>query len=263
VVDRKSLYEGEIRHTLPTQASQALVQQVLHLLRTTLGAEDVRSAQAHISAADFFAHMGRVRKTLFEEPVYRGAVRSVLSEGGFEASRIAFDPPKLRIISHDGHRDPRSAPVYYPHRDTWYGHPQSLLVWWIPLHDLAADETFVFYPNCFRQAVPNDSETFDYQTWTRDLRIGWQDREAGRTVRYPGVVGEVDPGPPLGFSCRQGDNLVFSGAHFHCTLPQTSGRTRFSIDFRFVCLDDEVGGLGAPNVDNRSRGSALPDYVHP
>jgi hypothetical protein len=114
--------------------------------------------------------------------------------------------------------------------------------------------------------VPNDSEVFDYDAWVArgwSLKIGWQDIEAGRTARYPQVSGEFAPGKSVGFACRRGENLVFSGAHFHRTLPQMSGRCRYSLDFRVVHLDDHAAGLGAPNVDNRSRGSALRDYTMP
>src|SRR5207245_740340 len=120
--------------------------------------------------------------------------------------------------------------------------------------------TFVFYPECFRRAVPNDSERFDYDEWVRagwNLKIGWQDRDAGLRARYPGVVGAAWAGPAVGFACRRGDNLLFAGAQFHQTRRQAAGRTRFSLDFRIVELDDHAAGAGAPNVDNRSRGSAL------
>ena len=168
------------------------------------------------------------------------------------------------MVIHRGNEDPRAAPVYYAHRDTWYAHPQALITWWIPLFDLPAAETFVFYPACFQSPVPNDSEIFDYDAWVRDgwgLKIGWQDREAGRTARYPGVTGPVDEGPAAGFSCRAGDNLLFSGAQFHRTLAHAEGRTRYSLDFRMVHLGDHAAGMGAPNADNRSQGSCLPDYV--
>ena len=62
---------------------------------------------------------------------------------------------------------------------------------------------------------------------------------------------------------RRAETLLFSGSHFHRTLPQATGRARFSLDFRAVDLDDHARGAGAPNVDNRSRGSALVDYTMP
>jgi len=181
-----------------------------------------------------------------------------------DPARVAFDPLRLRVIRHRGHENPLAAPVYHPHRDTWYSHPRALIAWWIPLDDLAEDETFVFYPDRFAAPVDNDSEIFDYDDWVRDgweLKIGWQ--KLGTDARFPRSAPGVDGGRAIGFSCRTGENLVFSGAQFHATLPQATGRTRYSLDFRIVDLEDHGAGLGAPNVDNRSRGSALCDYVKP
>ena len=65
-----------------------------------------------------------------------------------------------------------AAPVYHPHRDIWYSHPAAMIVWWIPLDDLAPDETFELYPERFAAAVANDSEIFDYGDWVRDVTSG-------------------------------------------------------------------------------------------
>jgi hypothetical protein len=75
------------------------------------------------------------------------------------------------------------------------------------------------------------------------------------------VLGEPARGPAVGFACTRGQNLLFSGSQFHATVPQSRGLTRYSLDFRIVHLGDHECGLGAPNVDNRSTGSALVDYV--
>jgi hypothetical protein len=65
----------------------------------------------------------------------------------------------------------------------------------------------------------------------------------------------------VGFSAGAGDIVLFSGAHFHQTKNNTTGRTRFSLDFRTVDLEDHAAGVGAPNADNRSTGDATRDYV--
>jgi hypothetical protein len=263
---RQALYAGALAKLPATAASRAIVAAALALLREELGDGDPRTIPGTLDPAELFERVGRIRKRLYLEPRFHGLVRDVLGASGFDASRIAFDPLRLRVVAHEGHENPRAAPVYYPHRDTWYAHPQGILTWWIPLHDLAEDETFVFYPECFERAVPNDSEIFDYDAWVArgwSLKIGWQDLEAGRTARYPRAASDFAPGRAIGFACSGAENLVFSGAHFHETLPQMTGRCRFSLDFRIVHLADHAGGLGAPNVDNRSRGSALRDYTMP
>ena len=47
----------------------------------------------------------------------------------------------------------------------------------------------------------------------------------------------------------------------HSTVPNTSGVTRYSLDFRTVHLDDVWGGVGAPNVDSASTGTSMRDYL--
>lgn len=49
--------------------------------------------------------------------------------------------------------------------------------------------------------------------------------------------------------------------HLHSNVPNTSGRTRFSIDFHTVDVADIRVGLGARNVDGRSAGSSIRDFM--
>ncbi|HET9958459.1 MAG TPA: hypothetical protein VFQ61_28385 [Polyangiaceae bacterium] len=260
---RSALYAGDLFKLAPNATSLEMVAAVEQLLDVELGPEP-RQAASRMTDEEHFERVGRIRKQLFLQPSYHELVFRLLESLGQPRTGIAFDPLRLRCVLDGGHDNPRARAVYYPHRDTWYGHPAALITVWIPIYDLTAEETFVFYPERFTTPVPNNSEIFDYDEWVErgwGLKIGWQNRNAGIEARYPGVLGEVEPGPALGFSCRRGEILLFSGAQFHKTLPQRLGRTRFSLDFRFVSLADHEQGLGAPNVDSRSRGSALRDYV--
>jgi hypothetical protein len=262
---RDALYDGAIFLLDETDAAEALVEAAREVVVAELG-DAPRLAHERFDDVELFELVGRARRTLYMERRYHEMVREVIAAPGFDPGRVAFDPARLRVILHAGHTNPRAASVYYAHRDTWYGHPQSLITWWLPLDDLGAEETFVFYPERFDEPVPNDSEIFDYDEWVRrgwSLKIGWQDRDAGIEARYPGVTEEVDPGSEVAFRCHRGQNLLFSGAHFHQTREQALGTTRFSLDFRIVHLDDVEAGRGAPNVDSRARGTALGDYVHP
>ncbi len=54
---------------------------------------------------------------------------------------------------------------------------------------------------------------------------------------------------------------MFSGAHLHSSVPNVSGKTRFSIDFRSVHLDDVIAKRGAPNVDAYCTGTTMRDYL--
>jgi len=261
---RAALYAGEVHLLDAMPASERLVERVRGRLEAVLGAEP-RGAQHRMSNEELFARLGPLRREFYCDPIYNEALRELLLATGFQTSEVALDPLRLRVVRSRGDLEiPAARAVYYPHRDTWYAHPQTLIVWWIPLDDLAAEETFVFFPERFAVPVPNDSEQFDYDAWVADgweLKIGWQRKDSGLMARYPGLIGPVDAGRAVGFSCARAQSLLFSGAHFHQTLPQASGQTRFSLDFRLVHLGDEAAGVGAPNVDARARGSALRDYI--
>ncbi|HET6251490.1 MAG TPA: hypothetical protein VFE47_27645 [Tepidisphaeraceae bacterium] len=264
---RRAVYDGQIYLLPATDISRRLIADVLQLIEAELGQEGpVREAQFRLTGDELFRRIGRLRKVLYEETRFLQAMRDIVGEYGFDARRNAFDPLRLRVSTHRGFDNPKAAPIYYAHRDTWYSHPACQISWWIPLHDLPPEQTFVFFPDFLRQAVENNSGDFDYDTWTRDkksLRIGWQDPNAGTTSLYPGFHGTMGDARRVPFSCRAGEILVFAGAHLHQTVKNETGMTRFSVDFRTADVEDFRAGIGAPNVDNRSTGSALRDYFPP
>jgi hypothetical protein len=55
--------------------------------------------------------------------------------------------------------------------------------------------------------------------------------------------------------------IIFSGAQMHSSVPNTSGQTRFSIDFRTVHLDDVAAKRGAPNIDAACTGTTLGEFL--
>jgi len=59
-----------------------------------------------------------------------------------------------------------------------------------------------------------------------------------------------------------GQVLLFSGAQLHKSIPNTSGRARFSVDFRTVYTPDLMAGRGAPLVDVNCTGTAIRDFVN-
>lgn len=260
---RARLYRGDLFLLSATDASRTLASEARALLAGAVGG-DPRTAHERLSNDELFEKIGAIRRTLFLDPHFHQRVREVLASLGLDPQAHAFDPIRLRVVVHRGHENPLARAVYYPHRDTWYAHPQAVVAHWIPLDDLAPEETFVFYPERFQEPVANDSERFDYGSWVKDgwgRKIGWQNKRDGLDAHYPATLDAPDAGPAVGFSCRHGDNLLFAGAHYHRTLPQSLGRTRYSLDFRFVHLDEMTRGLGAPNVDSRCTGSAVVDYV--
>lgn len=58
-----------------------------------------------------------------------------------------------------------------------------------------------------------------------------------------------------------GGIILFSEAQLHPTVPNASGVTRFSIDFRTVHSGDLQARCGAPNVDSAPIGTNLRDFM--
>jgi len=81
------------------------------------------------------------------------------------------------------------------------------------------------------------------------------------TRKQPRAIHPVDREPAFRFVGRPGSIILFSGAHLHSTVPNTSGRTRYSIDFRTVNYTDVKTQVGAPNIDSHSPTSALRDFM--
>ncbi|MFY9227156.1 MAG: hypothetical protein WAQ98_31085 [Blastocatellia bacterium] len=262
---REQIYQGEVLCFPAIDVSKQLVSDVLTLLKEELG-EDVRTAQFRFSDEEFFEHIGKLRKIIYTQTHFHDLAKELLLALNFIPNENAFEPIRLRVITHKGHENPKAAPIYYAHRDTWYAHSQALITWWIPLHDLREEETFVFFPEYFNCPVKNGSEHFDYDQWMldkRQLTVGWQDKNAGSEAFYPSLMEEIDTNQKVGFSVQSSEIILFSGSCLHQTLNNLSGLTRFSLDFRTVDLKDHKENIGAPNIDNFSRGSAMKQYIYP
>ncbi|MEO1270513.1 MAG: hypothetical protein AAFX99_20690, partial [Myxococcota bacterium] len=158
---RDTLYRGTVLLLPGTPTSEALAAEVRAELEQALGPEP-RKAQFELSEEAFFARCGRLRNMFYNGARYHDAMRQMLRELDFEPEQTALEPIRLRIVAHGAAEDPKAAPVYYGHRDTWYAHPQQLITWWIPVHDVEELETFTFLPEYFDQEAPNDSDQFDY-----------------------------------------------------------------------------------------------------
>lgn len=256
---RNAIHAGAILRLPANDSSRSLAAMARELLRDGLGG-DAAQAQFRLTNEALQERLGAVRSTLARDARFLDAARAVVASAGQDPSTCAIDLPRLRAILHRGHEIPEAAAVYATHRDTWYANPQSQINWWIPLQAVTEEDSFSFFPELFDTPVQNSSERFDYREFAES--VGWQSAKGSSASVYPSTPAPPDSGA-VRFACEEAGLLVFSAAQLHRTHPHASGRTRFSIDFRTVFLDDHRNGIGAPNVDNRSTGSALEDYAVP
>src|SRR5262249_32453629 len=180
---------------------------------------------------------------------------------GCDLEKTYFDVPRLRTMTHGDYLTAGLAYAFHLHRDTWFSAPPCQLNWWIPVYDIRPDNTIAFHPLYWEQPVRNSSRDYDYYRWNKESR-----REAARQIKtdtrkQPQAEEPLALEPHLRLVCEAGGIILFSGAFMHSTVPNTSGQTRFSIDFRTVHLDDVTAMAGAPNIDSECTGTTLRDFL--
>ena len=72
---------------------------------------------------------------------------------------------------------------------------------------------------------------------------------------------ELELNPQVRVVCPPGGIVLFSGAQMHSTVPNTSGFSRYSIDFRTVNINEVRTMGGAPNIDSSPTGTSLRDFM--
>jgi ectoine hydroxylase-related dioxygenase (phytanoyl-CoA dioxygenase family) len=141
----------------------------------------------------------------------------------------------------------------------WYSQPFCQFNWWLPVYDFDDESGFEFYPNYFDRAIRNGSVDFNYYAWNAGGRKNSTKHVGADTRQQPKPEEPVDLTNAVRLVCPAGGAMVFSGAHLHATVQNTSGRSRFSIDFRTADRSSLMFGEGAPNVDARCTGTSLRD----
>jgi hypothetical protein len=167
----------------------------------------------------------------------------------------------MRTATSDGYLTTGIAYAFHPHRDTWYSAPQCQLNWWIPIFELESGRSMAFHTRYWSEPVRNSSRTYNYEEWNRTSRFNASQHVKQDTRVQPKPEEPMELDPQLRVITPVGGVLVFSAAQMHSTVPNMTGRTRFSIDFRTVNYDDVMAFRGAPNVDSDCTGTTMNDYL--
>ena len=167
----------------------------------------------------------------------------------------------MRTSTSDGYLTTGIAYAWHPHRDTWYSAPPCQINWWIPIYEIDSDDGLAFHPRYWKGPITNDSKRYNYYEWNKEYRPNAAQflKEDPRPLPRPTEPVEIEP--QIRPICPVGGIILFSGAQLHSTVPNDSGKTRFSIDFRTVNVDDLQAKVGAPNIDSACTGTSLRDFL--
>ena len=184
--------------------------------------------------------------------------KKVLAEIGFDASTTHYDLLKPRTSFPQGHLTTGIAAAFPWHRDTWYAAASQQINLWFPIYEVRPDNAMGFDPGGFGQKVPNNSNEFDY--YRRNRERGSLSKVVSQAAHsQPGAI-DWHPAHEDILLPSPGSILLFSADQLHRSIPNTSGLSRYSIDYRVVSTVDIESGHGAPALDVACTGTAIRDF---
>jgi len=258
---RDQLFAGELYVYSPNSGSAALCAVAREMAGEAFGEYDPPVAQDSMTAEEYAAILADLKPRFIHDPRCKQHIADMLSELGCDLEATYFDVPRLRTMAHGEFMKVGLALQFHPHRDTWFSAPYAQLNWWLPVYEIESDNAMAFHQRYFDAPVENSSSIYDYDEWTRTGRQQAAQQVKVETRKQPEALEELELDPQVRVVTPVGGVLIFSAAHLHSTVPNTTDRTRFSIDFRTVNVNDLVEHRGAPNVDAACSGTTLGDFV--
>jgi hypothetical protein len=259
---RKLLYEGQLFVYSPTPNSLALSEFAQKLSEEAFAPHDPKTAQFDISPEKYAAILEALKPKFIHHPTSKQLIQGLLRELGCDLTSTYFDVPRLRTATSDNYLTSGLAYAFHPHRDTWYSAPSCQINWWIPVYDIVPDNCLAIHPKYWTQPVKNGSRDYNYYRWNKESRASAAKQIKTDARKQPHAEEPMELDPQVRIVCKIGGIILFSGAQMHSTVPNTSGSTRFSIDFRTVHFDDVKTKTGAPNIDSECTGTTLRDYLN-
>jgi hypothetical protein len=255
---RQRLYDGNLVVLTRLRAVSEFVNYTREQLTDLFKPHDPEHAHEHFDPAEMARLLGAWKPGFIHAERSKSLVCDIIREAGLPAEQTHYDVPKPRTSFPVGHLTTGVAFAFPWHRDVWYSAPAQQLNWWLPVFEARPDNSMSFDLPNFDQAVPNSSAAFDYYV-NNAKRLTTAAQVTEEKQARPGAIGHksahdlvVLPSP--------GSVLLFSGAQLHTSIPNTSGRARYSVDFRTVDAQDLEAGRGAPLVDANCTGTAIRDF---
>ena len=259
---RERLYAGDIFALPQTAESLAFGAHTWQMICEAFDPIDPATAQDVLSVEEFVERVAPLKTLFTHSAESKRLLREVLRSAGCDLTTTYFDLPKLRIVTHSDYLTSGVGYAYSPHRDVWYSAPPAQVNWWVPVREITPDCALTFHLEYWERPIPNSSEGFNPYVWNSVGRAEAAKHVKSDTRNHPRVIGEMPPLTDLRVVGAANSLLAFSAAQLHSTVPNTSDRTRFSVDFRTINVDDLLSRTGAHFVDSDCTGTTLRDFLN-
>ena len=239
------IFTGEI--ILSPAAGAALARQARRITRYFFAPHEPPVAHRFFARGEFFRRAAAAQKRFETDPAVAAAFASLAAANGWPSRGLARDRLILRIAPPVAEHAGGAMSHTLPHRDLWGVAIPQQINWWMPIWPVAKNRTLGFWPDFFTRPLANDTATWSFAKLLA-ARKGLPQGEAGDYPAAPRAL-EAPPSPPAPAVFAPGRALLFSCAHLHASIPNTSALTRFSFETRTVWADDIRRNRAAPNVD--------------
>lgn len=254
---RERMYRGDVVVLTNLPSVRRFADFTLEQLSELFSPHDPEHAHEYIDKATMASLLGEWKPRFIHDSTSKTLVRAIIREAGFSEEGTHYDLPKPRTSFPLGHLTTGIAYACPWHRDVWYCAPAQQINWWLPVLAVREDNAMRFDLQHFDRPVRNSSNEFDYYRNNIARRKTATQISAESQVRPVAV--QFTPTDELVVVPSAGSIMLFSGAHLHASTPNTSGRARFSVDFRTVDAADLRAGRDAPLVDALCAGTAIRD----
>jgi hypothetical protein len=258
---RELLYRGQLLVYSPTPSSLRLVNFARKMAEEALQPYEPETAQYHLQVERYAAILSELKPRFIHHPTSQACIQGIFRELGVDSNKTYFDVPRMRTSTSDDYLKTGIAYAFHPHRDTWYSAPMCQINWWMPVYPIVPENAMAFHPRYWSKPVRNGSAGYNYAEWNRTSRHNAAQFVKEDTRKQPKPEEPMELDPQVRVIAPPGGILLFSGAQMHSSVPNNSGRTRFSIDFRTVNIEDVAARHGAPNVDSACTGTTMGDYL--
>lgn len=257
---REKLFGGDLFLYSPTPHSLELIAFARQLAEEAFAPHFPPDAQHHLARQEYVDVLAKLKPTFINHARSKELVAGILADLRVDVGQTYLDVPRLRTMTSE-FLNAGLTLQFESHRDTWFSAPFAQINYWIPVYDVAENNAMAFHPRYFAGAVKNSSRDYDYAQWVAHGRKAAAAQVDMETRKQPEAEEEIEREPDIRVITPPGGILIFSGAQLHTTIPNTSGKTRFSIDFRTVNKHDVETHAGAPNVDSECTGTNLGDFL--
>ena len=258
---REGLYKGQLFVFSPSKTTSAFIHFARELIEEAFDGLFPPTAQDHMEVEAYVNVLKTLKPSFIHHPQSKIFLQKILTEMGCDPMQTYFDVPRMRSSTSDGYLTSGIAYAFHPHRDTWYSAHMCQINWWLPIYDVEPGNVMAIHTGYFDKAVKNGSSGYNYQNWQQTSRVDAAKHIKKDTRKQPHPEEAIEIDPNVRVVTEPGGMLLFSAAHLHSSVPNFTGKTRFSIDFRTIHIGDAMKKHGAPNVDSYCTGTNLGDFL--